>query len=248
VGEVLGKLEKMVSSALQEYCAQRTPRFVLHFLSNAVDILKRHVEILIGDEDISDGELPVGFVRWGLDIIEIRIPDLGVNYAINKAMVDARASSYTKRTTIETGRGVAEARYLMLEAEADGQAVWAEALQDLDPRTRELIVTANALKEAVENAQLVLTQPNDLLGMFAGAQRLLGAGQGQNQPHPPQGGGVGHGPQGHQRHQGQRPNRGQGGGTPNPQGQGNPQPAPTPPQPGQGSQGPQSGGGHGSTP
>jgi regulator of protease activity HflC (stomatin/prohibitin superfamily) len=187
-------IEKAVVATLSEYCARRTPSFVLAHLANAVRAITKRVEALIGDPDIPN--LEKGVVRWGIDLMEIRIPSLGIDYGINKAMVEARKASYNKRAAEETGRGEAIALQANLEAQAAGtrarleaEAAGLKAKTDaLNSETGRLLARLEALVDAFKHGNVVVTSENNPLGLLPGVKAVWetqGEGKSPSGPQPP---------------------------------------------------------------
>ena len=136
------------------------------------------VKIRVGEREGKDGKRQPS---WGVDILEtpVKLIDPGekvnTQIALTAASVAEKQEIVTraegeKRKRVLEGEGVAEARRVLLEAEAAGLEAQAKVASG---EGGALVLHLQTLRSALENSNYSIVPMNDLTGAIAGVQEAL---------------------------------------------------------------------------
>ncbi len=171
-------------NATQTRLAQHTPDQALQRLRDLDQMLLSTVEILIGeppDQRQNNAPSATNSVNekhvdwWGIDVVSVQLTSLGLPRRVNRALASNAAQrarskkivnkSVADKTRLENeGDGVAWARRMLHQADADGAKLLAERFKSKSGAEAARLQYAT---QAVENAEnLVMAPPTGLLSVL----------------------------------------------------------------------------------
>lgn len=213
--KIRGDLAEVVRTVVQDIFGKRTVMLLQSHLDEVCLVILAQVERYVGDDTLTEESYIKKFVgyegiklvkhppekRWGIDIIAIRIEQLGIPKRVNLEAAAASASGFRRESMVNLGKGEAArerevglakaaVRQANLEAEAAGRAQLAKTMETEGGRE---LARLEALRETVREAKLVITPASGTLDLFGATAAVKTAldqlGDGKGGPPAPSGSG-----------------------------------------------------------
>ena len=169
--ETFGSIERIrdlmrepIESKLVEEFSTRTPALVMAHIRTINEAILEMLRELIKDKsDTTNVD-----ESWPIEIESIQLSSPDMSRTVNQAVAEQAAAVAQREARINRAKGEKEAMVL----EAEGRERLAQALAK--PGARDILAAETAVKIAKETETLIVTGPQDLLGLAAKIKAVFG--------------------------------------------------------------------------